>query len=484
METTTLIANLGYLISIVCFVLGIKRLGKVKTARSGNQLSAIAMLIAIASTLLELHMIDLPLLIGGAAIGSLVGLVLAMSVQMTAMPQLVAAFNGFGGGASVLVALSLFFAAIGSTETAQVSLSQLVFDGRSGLGTAIPLVLSIVIGAVTVTGSFVAYGKLSDVFGRYLGKPILLPLRHVLNAVLAVSLIAMSILWVGTADSPETATMLAYGITALSLLLGILLVIPIGGADMPVVISLLNSYSGLAASATGFALGSNVLIVSGALVGAAGLILTQIMCKAMNRSLANVIFGGFGADAPTGSGEQTGYVNVKSADPEEAAMDFEGAQNVIIVPGYGLAVAQGQNAVRDLADQLKQRGCNVRYAIHPVAGRMPGHMNVLLAESKVPYDELYEMDAINNDFEGADVALVVGANDVVNPAAKTDETSPLYGMPVLNVEHARMVFVIKRGLGAGFAGVKNELFEMDNTRMIYGDAKKVIEALNQHLSEN
>lgn len=480
METSQLIANLGYLVSIICFALGIKRLGKIKTARSANQLAAAAMGIAIVSQLIELGQIDYTLIIAGAIVGSLIGTAMALMVQMTAMPQLVAIFNGFGGGASALVALSMFVAAAHEPGT----LAEIDFAaGGQGYATAITLALSIIIGCVTLSGSLIAYGKLSDIFGKYIGRPILFPARHMVLVLILLAIIAMTVAWVGMVDDPATSSNLAIGITILTLLLGVLLVIPIGGADMPVVISLLNSYSGLAAAATGFALNSNVLIVSGSLVGASGLILTKIMCKAMNRSLANVMFGGFGAEETGGGGKDEGYKNVKSADPEEAAMDFSAAQSVIIVPGYGLAVAQGQNAVKELGDQLKARGVNVRYAIHPVAGRMPGHMNVLLAESSVPYDELFEMDAINNDFQNTDIALVVGANDVVNPAAKEDKNSPLYGMPVLNVENARMVFVIKRSLGAGFAGVKNILFELDNTRMIYGDAKKVLEELTTHISE-
>ncbi len=486
MEPSTIIANIGYLISIACFILGIKRLGKVKTARSANMLSASAMAIAVISQLVELGAIDYQFIIAGVLLGSLIGAIFAIKVQMTAMPQLVAIFNGFGGLASTLVGLSLFTSAwFALTGSESAALGGLAIQGTAGLSTAITLILSIVIGSITFTGSIMAFLKLSDTFGRQFGNPILLPARHVLNALIAIGVVASSYYWIASAADPSMSINMAIAITVLTLLLGFLLVIPIGGADMPVVISLLNSYSGLAAAAAGFALGSNVLIVSGSLVGASGLILTSIMCKAMNRSLANVMFGGFGGDAAVSSGDKDqGYANVKSSDPEEAAMDFDGIQSVVIVPGYGLAVAQGQNAVKEFADQLKAKGVQVRYAIHPVAGRMPGHMNVLLAESSVPYDELYEMDAINNDFQATDIAVVVGANDVVNPAAKDDESSPLYGMPVLNVDESRMVFVIKRSLSPGFAGVKNELFERDNTRMIYGDAKKVLEEMTSHLNED
>ncbi len=483
MEISTIIANIGYLISITCFILGIKKLGKIKTARSGNMLSASAMAIAVISQLVELGAIDYQFIIIGVLLGSIIGAVFAIRVQMTGMPQLVAIFNGFGGLASTMVGLSLFMGALWGVSQGG-ALSELSIQGSVGLSIAITLILSIAIGSITFTGSIMAFLKLSDTFGRQFGNPILLPGRHVLNIFIALAIVGASFYWVSGVSDPQSSIIMALVVTGLTLLLGFLLVIPIGGADMPVVISLLNSYSGLAAAAAGFALGSNVLIVSGSLVGASGLILTSIMCKAMNRSLANVMFGGFGGDAAVGGSKDQGYDNVKSSDPEEAAMDFDGVQSVVIVPGYGLAVAQGQNAVKEFADQLKAKGVKVRYAIHPVAGRMPGHMNVLLAESSVPYDELYEMDAINNDFQATDIAVVVGANDVVNPAAKDDETSPLYGMPVLNVEESRMVFVIKRSLSPGFAGVKNELFERENTRMIYGDAKKVLEEMTSHLNQD
>lgn len=486
METTQTLAHVGYLFSIMLFAFGIKQLTKIKTSRSGNQLAALAMLVAVACQLLELGTIDWTYMLIGALAGGVVGGVLALSVEMTAMPQLVAVFNGFGGLASTAVALSLVVAALYgySSLIGDANLMTLSFQGSSGLATAVSLILSVVIGSITFTGSIMAYLKLSDVFGRWFGNPIMLPARHLLNLLVAAAIIWYSYQWVAGPLTADNAMTYAYLVTGLTMLLGILLVIPIGGADMPVVISLLNSYSGLAAAATGFALGSNVLIVSGTLVGASGIILTTIMCKGMNRSLLNVMVGGFGGDAAAGAKADNTYTNVKSADAEEAILDFDGISSVVIVPGYGLAVAQGQNAVREFADQLKGKGISVKYAIHPVAGRMPGHMNVLLAESNVPYDELYEMDSINNDFQQTDVAIVVGANDVVNPDAKDDPASPLYGMPVLNVEQARMVFVIKRSLSPGFAGVKNSLFERDNTRMIYGDAKKVLEEMTTHFNEN
>lgn len=478
MESSVLIANVGYLVSIILFILGIKRMGKIKTARSANGLAAVAMLLALASGLIELGNVNYQYIIAGMLIGTVLGSTVALKVKMTEMPQMVGLLHSFCGLSSLLIGVALFMNANSRGDIA--TLAQLEMHHTSGIGTAIELVLSIFISAITFTGSIVAFLKLAELVT---GKPILLPARHAINVGILLGILALSIAWIGFVSDPATSLQIAIAITVLSLVVGALLVIPIGGADMPVVISLLNGYSGMATCVTGFVLGSNVLIVTGAIVGSTGIVLTKIMCKAMNRSLANVMFGGFGAVDEAGS-KESGYNNVKSAEAEEAAMDFEDAQNVIIVPGYGLAVAQGQNAVREFADQLKSRGCRVRYAIHPVAGRMPGHMNVLLAESNVPYDELFEMDEINSDFQSTDIALIVGANDVVNPAAKEDKASPLYGMPVLNVEEARQVFVIKRSLGAGFAGVKNVLFEKENCRMIYGDAKKVLEELATELSES
>jgi NAD(P) transhydrogenase subunit beta len=348
------------------------------------------------------------------------------------------------------------------------------------------LYLTLIVGSVTFTGSIIAYAKLAGkLFGRkFPGQPFLLPFRHPINAILTLVPLALAVagVWFWGGEFGAVTTICA--VTGLALVLGIMVVIPIGGGDMPVVISLLNSYSGIAAAMAGFALGEYVLVVTGSLVGASGMILTKIMCKAMNRSLANVMFGGFGAvDSGGASGGNSEYVGVKSCDPEEAAMVFENAQSCIVVPGYGMAVAQAQHAVRELTELLEKRGCLVRFAIHPVAGRMPGHMNVLLAEANVPYDKLVEMDQINSEFKNTDVSLVIGANDVVNPAAKDDPKSPIYGMPVLNVEESRTVFVIKRSLGAGFAGIKNTLFEHERCQMIYADAKKGIEAITKALKE-
>jgi len=491
-----LLPHFLYLVSIVMFIVGIMRMGKVKTARSGNMLSAVAMLLAVVGQLIQLGVIDYTWIAIGLAIGTAIGGVFAIRVPMTGMPEMVALFNGFGGLASTLVAAALYFERRATLElckeqnvpflgkalpTGDVDLSYL-FGGIEGT----TLYLTIIVGSVTFTGSVIAYAKLSGkLFGvKFPGNAILLPGRHVINAILLLAPLVLSAvgMWFWPGDTAALITILA--VTGLTLLLGVTLVIPIGGGDMPVVISLLNSYSGIAAAMAGFALGEYVLVVTGSLVGASGIILTQIMCKAMNRSLANVMFGGFGAtDSGGSSGGNTEYVGVKSCDPEEAAMVFENAQSCIVVPGYGMAVAQAQHAVRELTELLEKRGCKVRFAIHPVAGRMPGHMNVLLAEANVPYEKLVEMDQINSEFKNTDVSLVIGANDVVNPAAKDDPKSPIYGMPVLNVEESGTVFVIKRSLGAGFAGIKNTLFEHERCQMIYADAKKGIEEITKALKE-
>jgi H+-translocating NAD(P) transhydrogenase subunit beta len=458
-----------YLVSAALFIYGLKRQGRVRTARGGNGLAAFAMLLAVVGTLLELGLVDYRWILGGLAVGGLVGLIAAVRVPMTSMPEMVALFNGSGGAASAVVASAVFWRDV-VEPGALVGTTAETIGGVQVVTTS----LSILIGSVTFTGSLIAYLKLQGSLKK--GQPILLPARHVLNVLLVAGVIAAAA-WFGfgapDVDASVTALLALVGV---SLLLGILLVIPIGGADMPVVVSLLNSYSGIAAAATGFVIGNPLLIIAGSMVGAAGLILTQIMCVAMNRSLMNVLVGGFGVqDAATGGGGE--YTNVKSAGAEEAAMLLENAESVVFVPGYGLAVAQAQHAVKELADILQERGCKVTYAIHPGAGRMPGHMNVLLAEADVPYELLIEMDDINPEFKNTDVAIVLGANDVVNPAAQTDKTSPIYGMPILEVHNAQTVFVVKRSLGAGYAGIKNELFERDNTMMVFGDAKKVVQGL-------
>jgi NAD(P) transhydrogenase subunit beta len=455
-----------YLLSAVLFVLGLKGLTRVRSARRGNAIAALAMLIAVATTLLDMGLVDYKWIIGGFVIGGLIGGIAAVRVQMTAMPEMVALFNGFGGSASALVALSILWLDViekGGDSTASSLL---------GPDVALTTFFSILIGTVTFSGSLVAFLKLS---GRIGGAPTVLPARHVINVVLflvtAVAGVGMAFVTAG----PQPTIIAALVLVAVSLILGILMVIPIGGADMPVVISLLNSLSGVAAAATGFVLQSNVLIISGALVGASGLILTQIMCVAMNRTLGNVLFAGFGGEGTAKDARE--YENVRSCGAEEAAMVLENAESVIIVPGYGLAVAQAQHTAREIGDLLQARGAKVRYAIHPVAGRMPGHMNVLLADADVPYEQLVEMDAINPDFKTTDAVIIVGANDVVNPAAEKDPNSPIAGMPVLKVWEAQSVFMIKRSLSPGFAGIKNELFEYPNNMMVFGDAKKILQEI-------
>jgi len=386
------------------------------------------------------------------------------------MPEMVALFNGCGGIASALVALSVVWT--DSVELGKVETLGSVLGGSS----ALTVVLSILVGGVTFSGSVIAYAKLAGKVVK--GEPILLPGRHVINALLILGALGIGIYFAFVVEVPATIALMAVIVLAISLVLGVMLVIPIGGADMPVVISLLNSYSGIAASMTGFVLNNNLLIISGALVGASGLILTNIMCVAMNRSLANVLFGGFGAVETTGGGGGASeYGTVRSYTAEDAALVLENAERVIFVPGYGLAVAQAQHTVKELADLLEKHGTDVQYAIHPVAGRMPGHMNVLLAEADVPYEKLKEMDEINPEFKNTDVVIVVGANDVVNPAATKDPNSPIAGMPVLKVWEGSTVMVIKRSLSPGFAGIKNELFEYENTMMLFSDAKKMLQEL-------
>jgi NAD(P) transhydrogenase subunit beta len=473
--STTLVPLL-YLLSAVLFIYGIKGLTKVRTAARGNLTAALAMLLAVAGTLLELGRVDYRWIAAGLAIGTVIGAVAALKVAMTSMPEMVALLNGFGGGASTLVALSFLWLHVVEVDQ-QGTLASLV-GGVSALTTF----LSILIGGITFSGSLVAYAKLAE---RITGKPILLPGRHALNALLFLLVLGVGIYLAYLAATPGPMSLAALAVTAVALVLGVLLVIPIGGADMPVVISLLNSYSGIAAATTGFVLNNYVLIISGALVGASGLILTQIMCVAMNRTLANVLLGGFGMEEATagGGGSASEYGPVRSYSAEEAAMVLESAESVVIVPGYGLAVAQAQHTVREVAALLEKRGAKVTYGIHPVAGRMPGHMNVLLAEADVPYEQLLEMDTVNPEFKNTDVVIVVGANDVVNPAAQKTPGSPIWGMPVLEVWNARTVIMIKRSLSPGFAGIKNELFEYENTMMLFADAKKVLQQLVSELKE-
>ena len=451
---TDLLINAGYLVAAVLFIFGLKGLTHPRTAVRGNLLGACGMLLAIVITLTDRNIVGFEVILIGIVVGAAIGAVLAVKIEMTAMPELVALFNGFGGIASVLVAgAALIEGTLGSgAPLVQVS----VAIAASGL-----------IGAVTFWGSLVAFGKLKGLISE---NALLFSGQQVINAVLAMIALALS---AGVIMDPSN--ILLYGLlVAVASILGVLLVIPIGGADMPVVVALLNSYSGLAAAATGFVLSNNVLIITGSLVGASGLILTNIMCKAMNRSLTNVLFGVL---APTGGGATADEVyagRVKAASPEEVALLFDAARRVAIVPGYGMAVSQAQHPVANLASLLTDRGIEVEYAVHPVAGRMPGHMNVLLAEADVPYEALKDMDDVNPYIDQIDVALIIGANDVVNPLARTDPTSAIAGMPIIDVDKAKTVVIIKRSLSPGFAGIPNPLFALDNSLMLFGDGKKMV----------
>jgi len=445
-----LIANLAYIVSAILFIFGLKMLGSPATARKGNGLSAVGMLIAVVAGLTDQGIVSYEFIVIGLIVGALIGSVSARLVEMTSMPEMVALFNGSGGAASLLVGWAALY---GGGDAAPVSTF-----------IAVTVILAILIGGVTVTGSLLAYGKLSERIGS---GAIVFTGQRVVNSLLLAGLIGSSVM---LAMDPSPDSTWLYAVLVLSLLLGVMAVIPIGGADMPVVISLLNSYSGIAACAAGFAIGNNILIVAGALVGASGMILTNIMCKAMNRSLSNVLFSGFGAvkQGKAIEGE------VKPISVQDAYYILEAAGNVCFVPGYGMAVAQAQHVVKELGELLEKNGCEVTYAIHPVAGRMPGHMNVLLAEADVPYEQLLEMDEINPRIEQVDVAIVIGANDVVNPSARNDPDSPIYGMPIINVDKAKTVFVLKRSMASGFSGVDNPLFFNENTRMLFGDAKTSI----------
>jgi len=461
------IAALLYLVAGVLFILALRGLSSPASARRGNLYGMIGMGIAVLTTLGVAGPTDVlswVLILGGLAIGGGIGAIMAKRIAMTDMPQLVAAFHSLVGLAAVFVAAAAFYApgAFGIGSVGEIHPQALI---EMSLGAAI--------GAFTFTGSVIAFAKLD---GRMSGTPIILPLRHVLHIALAALLIYL--VWQFTQTS---AGWLFWAITAVALILGVLMIIPIGGADMPVVVSMLNSYSGWAAAGIGFTLGNSALIITGALVGSSGAILSYIMCRAMNRSFISVILGGFGGVVANGSGEEETRP-VKQGAADDAAFLMKNASKVIIVPGYGMAVAQAQHVLREMADALKAEGVEVKYAIHPVAGRMPGHMNVLLAEANVPYDEVFELEDINSEFAQADVAFVIGANDVTNPSAKTDKTSPIYGMPVLDVENAGTVLFIKRGMSAGYAGVQNELFFRDNTMMLFSDAKKMTENIVKALS--
>ena len=455
------IIEISYLISSIFFIFGIKMLSSPKTARKGNFISAIGMLMAIIVTLLDKHILTYEWIIIGVLVGSIIGGLMAFKTPMTGMPQMVGVLNGFGGGASTLVALSEFYK-LGFNIPVQ---------------TGIAIVASLLIGSVTFTGSLIAFGKLQ---GIVTGKVVKYPLQHPINLLLLVATITAGVILVIN----PSVSWLVLAITFVALILGVLLVLPIGGADMPVAISLLNSYSGIAGATTGFVLQNNELIIAGSLVGASGIILTLIMCKAMNRSLMNVVLGGWESAGSVQTASATSAKGqVKSVDSEELAMIFDVAENVIIVPGYGMAVAQAQHAVRDLVNVLESKGKKVRFAIHPVAGRMPGHMNVLLAEAQVSYDKLLAMEDINDDFPNTDVALIIGANDVVNPAARHDKSSPIYGMPILNVDYAKTVVINKRSMNVGYAGIENELFFYPNALMYFGDAKEAVNKLVHELKQ-
>ena len=449
---TTVIVNVAYIAASILFIVGLKMLGSPDTARRGNLFSSMGMLLAVLVTLVDQSIIDFTWIVVGLISGGIIGYLAATKVQMTSMPEMVAIFNGFGGIASLLV---------GSAEFIR------------GSDYLFPIYLTVLIGGLTFTGSLIAYGKLSEIIG---GRPTLYKGQQIVNSLLLLLVAAIGVEMIFMQDV-FTANQTLLILCGLAMILGVLFVIPIGGADMPVVIALLNSFSGLAACAAGFVIENNVLIVAGSLVGASGLILTNIMCKAMNRSLANVLFSGFGSvieNTATSSAEQG---EVKPINTSDAYLILEAASSVLIVPGYGMAVAQAQHAVRELGELLESNGAEVKYAIHPVAGRMPGHMNVLLAEANVSYDVLVEPGDVNPIMETIDVCMVIGANDVVNPDAKDNEGSPIYGMPIIEVDNAKTVFVLKRSMASGFAGIQNPLFFKQNTRMLFGDAKETVSAL-------
>ncbi|GGB87146.1 NAD(P) transhydrogenase subunit beta [Novosphingobium endophyticum] len=457
----------AYLIAGVCFIVALRGLSSPATSRRGNRYGMIGMAIAVATTLITHDIASLPEIVGAIAIGGGVGFVIARRIQMTAMPQLVAAFHSLVGLAAVLVAVAAF-------------LNPGAFDILGGDGnilavSRVEMALGAAIGAITFSGSVIAFAKLN---GNMSGAPILLPARHVINLGTLLLILALTAGFAVAANAGPGENGMFWAVVALSFLIGFLLIIPIGGADMPVVVSMLNSYSGWAAAAMGFTLHNTAMIITGALVGSSGAILSYIMCRAMNRSFISVIAGGFGAENGGGGGGSAEQRPWKRGSAEDAAFLMKEAGSVIIIPGYGMAVAQAQHVLREMGDLLKEEGVNVKFAIHPVAGRMPGHMNVLLAEASVPYDEVFELEDINGEFAQADVAFIIGANDVVNPAAKTDKSSPIYGMPVFDVDKAKTIFFIKRSMGGqGYAGVDNDVFYMDQTMMLLGDAKKMVEEI-------
>ena len=451
----------SYIVASVLFIFGLKQLSSPATARSGNRLAAIGMALALAATLIDRQIISFWTIAIGTVIGAAMGIYFGRTVQMTAMPQMVALFNGMGGATAALVSVAEYLRLSGHGEAI-------------GVGEATSIVLGTAIGAISFTGSIIAFGKLQEILP---GKPLQFPLQRLVNGVVLLAVISLGVMVV--MGSPTSTMWLLF---AAALLLGAMFVLPIGGGDMPVVISILNSLTGLAAALTGFVLHNQMLVVAGVLVGASGTLLTLLMSTAMNRSVANVLFGAFGAGG-SATGAQASAVarSVRQTTPEDTAIALAYARNVVVVPGYGLAVAEAQHTVRELATDLEKRGVNVKYAIHPVAGRMPGHMNVLLAEANVPYDQLLEMDQVNGQFPQTDVVLVVGANDVVNPAARDDPSSPIYGMPILDVDRAQNIIVLKRSMGHGFAGIDNALFYHEKTRMLFGDARKSLTEIEQAL---
>jgi NAD(P) transhydrogenase subunit beta len=464
---------LAYLVAGVCFILALRGLSSPATSQRGNRFGMAGMLIAVVTTLVTQEIASLPEILAAIAIGGAIGFVIARRIAMTAMPQLVAAFHSLVGLAAVLVAAAAFlnpgaFAILG-------------LDGNIFPASRIEMALGAAIGAITFSGSVIAFAKLN---GNMSGAPILLPGRHLINLGTLAAILVLTAVYALASNAGPGEGWAFWVILALAFAIGFLLIIPIGGADMPVVVSMLNSYSGWAAAAMGFTLHNTAMIVTGALVGSSGAILSYIMCRAMNRSFISVIAGGFGAEAGAGGGAAKVDRPWKRGSAEDAAFMLKQAESVIIIPGYGMAVAQAQHALREMGDLLKKEGISVKYAIHPVAGRMPGHMNVLLAEANVPYDDVFELEDINSEFAQADVAFIIGANDVVNPAAKTDKASPIYGMPVFDVDKAKTVMFIKRSMGGvGYAGVDNDVFYMDQTMMLLADAKKMVEEINKSLAD-
>jgi H+-translocating NAD(P) transhydrogenase subunit beta len=462
MHSETLI-NFAYILASILFIFGLKMLGRQATARRGNMLSSLGMLLAIVVTLLDRQVVSFQWIAVGIGIGAVIGIACAKLIKMTSIPEMVALLNGFGGLASLLVGWAEYSKTLAAASTTST------FTGTV-------IVLAVLIGGVTFTGSLYAFGKLS---GKLSGKPVMFRGQQFVNGALVLGLLAAATIYVVQGGAGSIGHNAFYACLAIAFILGVTLVMPIGGGDMPVVISMLNSLSGLAACAAGFVILNNVLIVAGCLVGTSGVILTIIMCKAMNRSIAHVLFSGFGSDAMAASGGEGSTIEgeLKPISAEDSFAVLEAARNVVIVPGYGMAVSQAQHVVRELAEMLENNGAEVRFAIHPVAGRMPGHMNVLLAEANVPYEQLVEMDSINPQMSMMDVAIVIGANDVVNPAAARDKSSPIFGMPIINAHEANTVICLKRGKGAGFSGIENQLFLLENTRMLYGDAKASLQAV-------